>query len=73
MLLAGVAGIYVAFFAPAFLQISSCRRQQKTNTNVYSGWYSSTLWTYPVLAFASFSLVGMLSQIQDAWIAIQNP
>lgn len=63
-LLAGVAGIYVAFFAPSLLQLESSR--QVAGTTIYTGWYSPTILCYPVLVFASISLGIVLLQISDA-------
>jgi hypothetical protein len=64
LLLAGVAGIHVAFLAPSLLQLRSSRLSE--GRTVYSGWYSTTLLCYPVLLFATFSLVMVLLQIRDA-------
>jgi hypothetical protein len=64
LLLAGVAGIYVAFFAPSLLQFASCRlRPQPT---IFSGWYSRPVLAFPVLLFATFSLGVVLLQIRNA-------
>jgi hypothetical protein len=64
LLLAGVAGIYVAFFAPSLLQFASCRlRSQPT---IFSGWYSRPVLAFPVLLFATFSLGVVLLQIRNA-------
>jgi len=86
-LLAGVAGVYVAFFAPSLMQLASCRRQrilfeqqhdsgvkkEKVSLqNEYTGWYSRTALTFPVLAFATFALGVVLSQIRDAWVVMRN-
>mmetsp|Transcript_31304 Transcript_31304/g.46273 ORF Transcript_31304/g.46273 Transcript_31304/m.46273 type:complete len:407 (+) Transcript_31304:1-1221(+) len=78
--LAGVAGLYVAFIAPALLQRQStkaaveCRKVDTATKGdvdaeftIYSGWYSHVEWTVPVLGFACFSLVVVLIQIRDAW------
>jgi len=64
LLLAGVAGIYVAFFAPSLLQLASCRL--RPDATIFSGWYSRPLLAYPVLLFATFSLGVVLLQIRDA-------
>ena len=64
LLLAGVAGIYVAFFAPSLLQLSSSRLEK--DPTIFSGWYSGPLHAYPVLVFATFSLGVVLLQIRDA-------
>jgi hypothetical protein len=63
-LLAGVAGVYVAFFAPSLLQLESSR--QVASTTIYTGWYSPRILCYPVLVFASISLGIVLLQISDA-------
>lgn len=65
LLLAGVAGIYVAFFAPSLLQLASCRLLP-LETTIFNGWYSKPLLAYPVLLFATFSLGVVLFQIRDA-------
>jgi len=61
LLLSGIAGLYVAFFAPALLQLKS------RDHTIFTGWYSPTVWTYPVLGFALFALCVVASQIDDAW------
>lgn len=63
-LLAGVAGIYVAFFAPSLLQLESSR--QIAGTTIYTGWYSPAILCYPVLLLASIALGIVLLQISDA-------
>lgn len=65
LLLSSVAGLYVAFFAPALLQLFSARSDLERT--ILSGWYSSRILTYPVITFAFFSLYVVLSQIDDAW------
>jgi hypothetical protein len=65
LLLAGVAGLYVAFFAPSLLQLSSSRTLKEDT--IFSGWYSASILAYPVLLFATFALGVMLLQIHDAW------
>lgn len=63
-LLAGIAGIHVAFLAPSMLHLKSRRRlNQKT---LYTGWYSNPLLCIPVLAFSLFSFCVVLAQIRDA-------
>lgn len=62
-LLAGIAGIHVAFIAPSMLQLKSRRLNQKT---LFSGWYSNPLLCYPVLAFSTFSFCVVLVQIRHA-------
>ena len=95
LLLAGVAGVYVAFFAPSLLQLNSCRSRQSQSPSstspsappgkrcvdggsqipksVFSGWHSKRLLCYPVLAFASFSLVMVLLQIWGAIFDLLGP
>ena len=63
-LLAGVAGLYVAFFAPSLLHLRSSRLVAEST--IYEGWYSPTFLCYPVLIFASLSLGIVLVQIVDA-------
>jgi hypothetical protein len=70
LLLAGLAGLYLAFFAPSLLQLQSVKLDRETT--VCSGWYSWTGWAYPTLAFAAIALVVILIQIQDAWEAMKN-
>jgi len=88
LLLAGVAGVYVAFFAPSLLQIKSASgsfdvmdSQSNTNMNstistksktVFHGWYSNSWMCYPVLAFATFSTVAVLIQIKGAWMTMRS-
>jgi amino acid permease len=63
LLLSGIAGLYVAFFAPSLLRLTA----NKAPRNLFSSWYSSSIWAYPVLAFASFAFCIVVSQIDDAW------
>ena len=63
-LLAGVAGLYVAFFAPSLLHLESSRLVAEST--IYEGWYSPTFLCYPVLVFATLSLGIVLVQIVDA-------
>lgn len=75
--LAGIAGLEVAFFAPALLQRSSCafitKRFGKNETEtVYSGWHSNRGFVICVLVFATFSLCVVLVQIRGAWIDMRN-
>lgn len=65
LLLSGVAGLYVAFFAPSLLQLSSSRIVKEATR--FRGWYSSPTLTYPVIGFACFALWMVVSQIDDAW------
>lgn len=69
LLLSGVAGLYVAFFAPSLLQLSSSRKVP-ADSNIFTGWYSSTTLTYPVIIFALFALLVVVSQVNDAWQAM---
>ena len=64
LLLAGVAGVVVAFVTPALLQLQS--RKQWSRSTVYSGWWSKPVWCLPVLVFASFSMGVVFLQIRDA-------
>jgi hypothetical protein len=71
LLLAGVAGVYVAFFAPSLMQLKSLSRAESQNISshtIFQGWYSPTFLCYPVLAFATFSLGAVLLQIKGAWL-----
>jgi hypothetical protein len=75
LLLSGIAGLYVAFFAPSLLHISSRRRMVADgggidDRNIFSGWYSPTILTYPVIGFAFFALYMVVSQVDDAWQAM---
>jgi hypothetical protein len=65
-LLAGVAGIHVAFLAPSLLQLRS--RRLVSGKTIYAGWYSNDLFCYPVLGFASVSFCIVLAQICDSVI-----
>jgi len=65
LLLSAVAGLYVAFFAPALLQMSSNRNHAEKS--IFSAWYSAPILIYPVIAFASFALYVVLTQIGDEW------
>lgn len=68
LLLSGVAGLYVAFFAPALLEL--CSNSTIQNATVFQGWYSHPTWAYPVIGFACFALCVVVSQINDAWQAM---
>lgn len=70
LLLAGVAGVYVAFFAPALLQLKS--RRLVPEQVMFVGWWSSPWLPYPVLLFATFSLGMVLVQIRDAVLAMMS-
>lgn len=65
LLLAGVAGLYVAFFAPSLLQLSSSRMFKEET--IFSGWYSGPILAYSVLLFGTVALGVVLLQIHDAW------
>lgn len=70
LLLAGAAGVHVAFLVPSLLQRHSQRAARKEShaagKTVYTGWYSSLFWCYPVMAFAYFSLCVVSVQIREA-------
>jgi hypothetical protein len=75
LLLSGVAGIYVAFYAPSLLQRASCRFMNDgaattSTTTIFKGWWSSPRFAYPVLLFSTFSVGLLLLQIHDAVIAM---
>jgi hypothetical protein len=76
--LAGAAGIYVAFVAPALLQIKGMQMVKEalfkddsssSDRRLYSGWYSNPNFAFPVLLFAAFSFTLVLVHIRDSWIA----
>ena len=69
-LLAGVAGIYVAFVAPCLLQLNS--RANVEHVSLFRGWYSCSAWTYPVIVFACFALYEVVAQIGDAWTTMRH-
>lgn len=75
LLLAGAAGVYVAFFAPSLLQLRSIShgRSNANAKTIFQGWYSSSYLCYPVLGFATFSLGTVLLQIKSAWLQILRP
>ena len=62
--LAGICGLYVAFFAPALLQFESKKRLRgkiiKASKKLYTGWWSSEILCIPVILFAIFSLVDVV-------------
>ena len=70
LLLAGAAGVYVAFFAPALMQLRSISHSSSNAKTIFQGWYSTTFLCYPVLGFAMFSLGAVLVQIKAAWLEI---
>lgn len=68
--IAGVCGVYVAFFAPSLLQLYSVRTLRSSTLrngfnrnnvdcykNIYSGWWSDTSFCIPVLSFATYSFI----------------
>ncbi|GAB9467257.1 Transmembrane protein [Globisporangium polare] len=57
----GMSGIYVAFFAPALLQLQASR--QFPEANVYSGRFSSLKWVYAVLVFGVLAFGVLLYQL----------
>lgn len=59
--LSGVAGVYVAFFAPALLQLSS--RRAFPDPNIYSGWFSSDAFVYAVLVFGALAFMILVAQL----------
>lgn len=62
---AGVAGLYVAFIAPALLQRKSFGVIDTDGKTIYSGWYSKPYFTTFVLVFAAFSMLVVCLQIRD--------
>ena len=60
LLLAGAAGVPVTFLVPSLLQRHSQRAARQgghaARKTVYTDWYSSLFWCYPVMAFACLSL-----------------
>ena len=64
LLLAGVAGVHVAFVAPSMLQLRSCLLYP--GQTIFSGWHSATALCYPVLVFAGVALFLVLMQIKNA-------
>ncbi|KAH7468899.1 hypothetical protein PRIC1_010012 [Phytophthora ramorum] len=59
--ISGLMGIYVAFFAPALLQLQASR--EISTTNVYSGKFSGTGYVYGVLVFGMLALLVLLYQL----------
>lgn len=75
LLLAGVAGVYVAFFAPSMMQLkslSTIHNNSDASRTIFHGWYSTTALCYPVLVFATFSLGAVLVQIKEAWVEMRS-
>lgn len=62
---AGVAGLYVAFIAPALLQRKSFCCIETYTKNIYSGWYSKPYFASFVLIFAAFSMLVVCLQIRN--------
>lgn len=59
--LSGVAGVYVAFFAPALLQLRA--RRAFPAATVYSGRFSSEAFVYAVLVFGALAFVVLVAQL----------
>jgi hypothetical protein len=63
----GMSGIYVAFFAPALLQLSATK--EFPQSNVYSSRFSGRKYAYAVLAFGVFAFVVLLYQLAGQIVA----
>jgi hypothetical protein len=59
--ISGLMGIYVAFFAPALLQLQASR--EIPHTNIYSGKFSGSACVYGVLGFGTMALLVLLYQL----------
>ncbi|GMF26672.1 unnamed protein product [Phytophthora lilii] len=59
--ISGLMGIYVAFFAPALLQLQA--RREIPSSNAYSGKFSGTVYVYGVLVFGMLALLVLLYQL----------
>ncbi|KAE9318979.1 hypothetical protein PF008_g18373 [Phytophthora fragariae] len=59
--ISGLMGIYVAFFAPALLQLQASR--EISTSNVYSGRFSGVGYVYGVLVFGMMALLVLLYQL----------
>jgi len=59
--LSGVAGVFVAFFAPALLQLRA--RRAFPAATVYSGRFSSEAFVYAVLAFGTLAFLVLVAQL----------
>ncbi|CEG46213.1 amino acid [Plasmopara halstedii] len=59
--ISGLMGIYVAFFAPALLQLQASR--EFSSRNVYSGRYSATAYVYGVLVFGTLAFFVLVYQL----------
>jgi len=66
---AGISGLYIAFFIPALLQLSSKIELEKKNSiisdTVYSGWHSNSIFPQGILVFAAVSLCILLLQLSS--------
>jgi len=70
--MAGFAGLYVAFLAPALLQWKSHAAYRNTmgeNNTCNTGWYSGAVNTIPVFVFTAFSLLVLIYPILQKAIA----
>uniref|UniRef100_K3W5Q5 Amino acid transporter transmembrane domain-containing protein n=1 Tax=Globisporangium ultimum (strain ATCC 200006 / CBS 805.95 / DAOM BR144) TaxID=431595 RepID=K3W5Q5_GLOUD len=63
----GMSGIYVAFFAPALLQLYASR--EFPSSNVYSGAFSSVRYVYAVLVFGVLAFGVLLYQLTQQLVA----
>lgn len=72
LLLAGVAGVYVAFFAPSLMQLTSISHSSSNPKTIFQGWYSTSYLCYPVLGFATFSLGAVLVQVKAACVEVMQ-
>ncbi|OWZ14876.1 Transmembrane protein [Phytophthora megakarya] len=59
--ISGLMGIYVAFFAPALLQLQASR--EFPTSNIYSGKFSGKAYVYGVLVFGMLALLVLLYQL----------
>ncbi|GMF40741.1 unnamed protein product [Phytophthora fragariaefolia] len=59
--ISGLMGIYVAFFAPALLQLQASR--EFPTSNIYSGKFSGVGYVYGVLIFGTMALIVLLYQL----------
>ncbi|TDH74331.1 hypothetical protein CCR75_003058 [Bremia lactucae] len=59
--ISGLLGIYVAFFAPALLQLQA--RQDMTKSHIYSGMFSGLAYVYGVFMFGTVALLILLYQV----------
>uniref|UniRef100_K3W5N7 Amino acid transporter transmembrane domain-containing protein n=1 Tax=Globisporangium ultimum (strain ATCC 200006 / CBS 805.95 / DAOM BR144) TaxID=431595 RepID=K3W5N7_GLOUD len=63
----GMSGIYVAFFAPALLQLYTSR--EFSSSNVYSTAFSSVRYVYAVLVFGVLVFGVLLYQLTQQLVA----